>query len=212
MSDDKAQAVDPGAPAAGGGSNKIVMIASLVNMVATIGVVAVLLLAYQKEKSAPSMEDIVKGQAKGGGHGDAAKAGEHGGGGEHAATAEHGGGEHGGGEHGGGSAEAAVDSGKMMGLDPFAVNLATGAGTNPRYARVSVAMELEQGVPYQEFEVKLPRVRDTVINLLNSKRPVELNTVEGREQLKEEIKKSVNGFMSQSKVKGVYFTSFAISN
>ena len=71
-----------------GGVNKIVVITSLVNMVATVGIVAVLVLAHQREKSKPTVEDIVSGQQKAGGHGkgghgDAKKEGGHGGGGGH---------------------------------------------------------------------------------------------------------------------------------
>ena len=188
-----------------GGTSKLVMIASLVNMVATIGIVVVLVLAYQKEKAKPTVDDIVSGQAKGG-HGAKAE------GGHGDAKGEHGGG-HGGG-HGEGAAEenAVGDSGKIIPLEPFTVNLSTGLGTNPRYVRMNVSVELEQGVPDKEFEIKLPRVRDTIINLLNSKKANEVNAVEGREQLKDEIKRSINGFLLQSKVKGVYFTNFAISN
>src|SRR4051794_29914373 len=106
MAEDKA--ADHGG-AQSGGTSKIVLIASLVNMVATVGIVGVLAISYQKERSQPTMDDIVKGQAKGhgggGGHGDAkAEAGGHGGG--------HGGG----GEHGGGGApeESVSDAGKIM--------------------------------------------------------------------------------------------------
>ncbi|MBI3542104.1 MAG: flagellar basal body-associated FliL family protein [Deltaproteobacteria bacterium] len=206
MAEDKAS----GEVSASGGTSKVVLIASLVNMVATIGIVGVLLVSHQKEKSAPTVDDIVKGQAKGGGgHGDASA--EHGGGGEHGG--EHGGGHGGGGEHGGSSSSGgASDAGKMLALEPFTVNLTTGAGTSPRYVRMNVSLELEQGVPEKEFDVKQPRVRDTIINLLNSKKATELNAVEGREQLKDDIKRSINAFMLQSKVKGVYFTNFAISN
>jgi flagellar basal body-associated protein FliL len=209
---------------AAGGTSKLVVIASLVNMIATVGIVVVLFLSFQKEKSRTSVEDIVAGQAKGaksghgggGGHGDTAKAEGHGGGGEHGGghgeAGGHGDGGHGGG-HGGGSGGAEVaDAGKMVSLEPFTVNLSSGAGANPRYVRMNVSVELEQGTPDKEFEVKTPRVRDTIINLLNSKRANDLAAPEGREQLKEEIKRSVNGYMTQSKVKGVYFTNFAISN
>lgn len=204
MSEEKSEA---GGSPGGGGTSKIVMIASLVNMVATIGIVAVLLLAHQKEKSQPTVDDIVKGQAKSHGGGE---------GGHEDAKAAHGeGGEHGGGgEHGAGGAEEAPlsDAGKMLPLDVFTVNLTTGVGTSPRYVKMNVSIELEQGTSDKEFEVRLPRVRDTIINLLNAKKAGELNSVEGREQLKDEIKHSINAFMLQSKVKGVYFTNFAISN
>lgn len=187
------------------GTNKLVMIASLVNMVATIGVIAVLLLSLQKEKSKPSVEDIVSG------HGEKGHGGEHGGGHGEAKEGHGEGGGHGDakGEHGGGTVS---DAGKIIPLDPFTVNLSTGIGTHPRYVRLNVSVELEQGVPDKEFEIKLPRIRDTIINLLNSKKASELNAVEGREQTKEEIKRTVNAYLLQSKVKGVYFTNFAISN
>ncbi len=186
--------------AAPAGGSKVVMIVALVNMLATLGVIAVLFLSFQKEKSNPKVEDITTAE---GGHGEAKKEGGHG-----EAAAEHGGG-HGGGE----KSEAHVsDAGKILPLDPFTVNLSSGVGTNPRYVRMNISVELEQGVADQEFNIKLPRVRDTIINLLNAKKATELNSPDGREQLKDEIKRSVNGFMLQSKVKGVYFTNFAISN
>ncbi|MGE4234021.1 MAG: flagellar basal body-associated FliL family protein [Bacteriovoracia bacterium] len=188
-------------PAPAGGS-KIVLIASLVNMVATIGIVAVLFLSFQKEKSRETVEDVVAGHAEAG-HGGGEAEGGHGGG--------HG---EGGGEHGEkkGGGEDLADSGKILPLDPFTVNLASNVGSTPRYIRLNVSIELEKGAQEKEFDVKRPRVRDTIINLLNSKKASELSSVDGREQLKDEIKKTVNSFMLQSKVKDVYFTNFAISN
>jgi flagellar FliL protein len=144
------------------------------------------------------VEDIVAGHAKGKSHEAAKSEGGHG-------DAKHG-------EAAAGGSEPVTDSGKILPLEPFTVNLSTGIGTNPRYVRMNVSVELEQGVPDKEFDVKLPRVRDTIINLLNSKKATEINATDGREQLKDEIKRAINGFMVQSKVKGVYFTNFAISN
>lgn len=187
----------------GGGTSKIVVIASLVNMVATVGIVAVLFLAHQKEKSKPTVEDIVSGQASSSG------AGAHGSGSGQGADKAEGAGDGGQGDK---AAVAVNDSGKIIPLEPFTVNLTTGIGTQPRYVRMNISVELEQGATEKEFDIKLPRVRDTIINLLNSKKVAEINAVEGREQLKDEIRRSVNTFMLQSKVKGVYFTNFAVSN
>ncbi len=186
-------ATEAAAPAAGGGG-KLAMIISLVNLVATLGVIGVVMISHQKNASKPTVEDIVAGQAKGHG-GDK---GGHGGGGGHGEPAK--------------AEEAITDSGKIIALEPFTVNLSTSVGTHPRYARMNVSVELEQGVPDQEFNVKLPRIRDTIINLINSKKATEINTVDGRDLLKDEVKKSLNGFMVQSKVRGIYFTNFAISN
>lgn len=182
----------------GGGGNKLVMIITLVNMVATLGVLGVLFVGHQKEASKPTVEDIL-----------ADKKAAHGGGGDHGGGDAKG--DHGGGDKKG-AADANIDSGKIIPLESFAVNLATGAGQLPRYIRMNVSMELEKGAKEDEFKVKTPRVRDTIISLLNSKRPTDISTPEGRELLKDEIKRAVNGYMTDSKVKGVYFTNFAVSN
>lgn len=184
----------PAAAAPSSGGSKLVMIVSLVNLVATLGIIGVLFLSFQKEKSKPTVEDMVV--ADGAKQSTAAGADTKKEGG-HAAPA---------------SADAVTDAGKIVQLEPFTVNLSSGIGTSPRYVRMNVSVELEQGASDAEFNIKLPRVRDTVINLLNSKKATELNAPDGREQLKAEIKRSVNGFMLQSKIKGVYFTNFAISN
>lgn len=184
------------APAAAGGS-KIATIASLVNMVATLGVLGVLVISFQKEKSKPTVDDIVEGQAHKGRATAAVKGGEHGGGGH--------------GEPAKGDNNGAGDTGKIISLDQFTVNLSSGVGTTPRYVRMNISVELEHGVPDQEFNVKTPRIRDTIINLLNSKKATEINAPDGREKLKEQIAREINRYMIQSKVKGVYFTNFAIS-
>ena len=185
-------------PPAGGG-NKLVMIVTIVNMVATLGIAAVLFMSHSKEASQPKIEDIAAGAEKKKAHA-AKKDDGHGGG-------------HGGG-HGdaGATAETHVDAGKMLQLDPFTVNLASGVGSMPRYVRMNISVELEEGAADEEFKVKTPRVRDTVISLLNSKKATDIGSPEGRELLKDELKRAINGYMQTSKVKGVYFTNFAVSN
>jgi flagellar FliL protein len=202
MADEEKEASSGGGAAGGGssgGPGKLGLIIAGVQLLLTLGIIAVLVMGFQKEKSKPTVEDIVKGQAAGGAHGDAKGEGK--GEGKPAAHGE-----------GGGHGDSLTDSGKIIPLDQFTVNLSSGIGTFPRYIRINVSVELEQNVPDKEFDIKLPRVRDTIINLLNSKKVSDISSVDGRELLKEEIKKSVNGFMLQSKVRSVYFTNFAISN
>ena len=50
-----------------------------------------------------------------------------------------------------------------------------------------------------------------IIDLFNSKRPADLATAEGRDYLKDEIRNAINTFMVSGKVKGVFFTNFAMS-
>jgi flagellar FliL protein len=58
----------------------------------------------------------------------------------------------------------------------------------------------------------MPQVRNAIIDLFNSKSPTDLANAEGRDYLKEEIRNALNGFMVTGKVKGVFFTNFALSS
>jgi len=63
----------------------------------------------------------------------------------------------------------------------------------------------------KEIQAKMPQVRNAIIDLFNSKRPNDLVSAEQREYLKEEIRNALNSFMTNGKVKGVYFTNFAVT-
>ncbi len=189
------------APAAGGG--KLVLILTAVNVLATLGMIGILFISFQKDKKQPQVEDIaVQGEAAEG----------HGGGGEHGAPA----GEHGaaGGEHGGGGGllrKKTADFGKMVTLEQFTVNLSTPGSVNPKFVRVNISLEVPTDDAETEVNSKMPQVRNAIIDLFNSKRPADLATAEGRDYLKEEIKNALNGFMITGKVRGVFFTNFALT-
>lgn len=199
-----------GAPAGGGGGGKLVLILTGVNVLATLSMVGILFISFQKEKNAAKVGDIATQAA--GEHGEAAKDG---GGGEHGAPAKEGG-EHGGGDaHGGGEKKAAkksADFGKMVTLDQFTVNLSTPGSAAPKFVRVNVAIEMANDEAENEVTSKMPQVRNAIIDLFNSKRPADLATADGRDYLKEEIRNALNGFLVTGKVKGVFFTNFALSS
>ncbi|MBC7690445.1 MAG: flagellar basal body-associated FliL family protein [Methylotenera sp.] len=195
-----------------GGGNKLVMILTLVNLVAVVAMMAILFISFQKDRKKPSVDDITaethaSADAHGGGHGapDA-----HGGGGHGAAEAHGGGDAHGGGGHGDAKKKGG-DSSKMMALEQFTVNLSTPGSAAPKFVRVNIALEVPNDEAEGEVTQKMPQVRNAIIDLFNSKRPADLGTTEGREFIKEEIKNALNGFMISGKVKGVFFTNFAVS-
>lgn len=100
--------------------------------------------------------------------------------------------------------------------DPFIVNLAdTGS---PHFAKVGIALEvskLSAGlVPAQEGKDALKvemdsEIRDIIIAALQERHADELQTVKGREELKEAIVKQVNK-KTELKIVEVFFTDFAI--
>jgi flagellar basal body-associated protein FliL len=202
------------APESSGGSDKtgkLGLILSVLNLVLVLGIGAVVFLQFQKEKHRESVADI---QAHGEGEHGGAEAGSHGGEHGEAASAEHGGGgDHGGGgEHGGGHGGPAVKKGdQLVTLEQFTVNLATSTGTPPRYARVIIAIEVPSSETAAEVNQKMAPVRNAIIDLFNSKRPADLQTGEGRNFLKEEIRNALNSFLVTGKVKSVFFSNFAVS-
>lgn len=186
----------------GSGGGKLVMILTIVNLLATLGMVAVLFISFQKDKTKPSVEDIAAHSPEEG-HGEGGEKKEGGDG--------HGGG-HGDG-HGGGKepAKKSVEFGKMVTLDQFTVNLSTPGSVAPKFARVNISLEVPTADAETEVTFKMPQIRNAIIDLFNSKRASDLATSEGRDYLKEEIKNALNSFMITGKVKGVYFTNIAVS-
>ena len=197
-------------------SGKLGMILSILNLLLILGIGAVVFIQFQKDKHKESVGDIQAESADAGHGGGEHGGGEHGGGhgeekpAEAAHGGEHGGGEHGGGEHGG--AAAAKKGDQVISLDQFTVNLSTSVGTPPRFARVVIALEVPSSDTAQEIIQKMAPVRNAIIDLFNSKRPSDLQTGEGRNFLKEEIRNALNSFLITGKVKGVFFSNFAVSS
>jgi flagellar FliL protein len=195
MSGEAKTAKSDGAEAApvSAGGGKIGTILSIMNLLLTLGIGAVVFLQFQKDKHRETVSDIqpnAEVPTAEAGHGEAA----HG-------EAAHG-------EHG---AEAAKPSDNLITLDQFTVNLSTSPGTPPRFARVTVAIEVSSGDAGKELNAKMAPVRNAILDLFNSKRPADLQTGEGRNFLKEEIRNALNGMLVSGKVKAVFFSAFQVS-
>ena len=204
--EEKVDSASDSSSAPSGGGNKLIIIFTLVNLVVTLGMVAVLFISFQRDKKAPQITDInahseESVEEEKGGHGEGGHGGE---------------GEHGEGGHGEGKASAkkkgGVDFGKMVTLEQFTVNLSTPGSVNPKFIRVNIALEVPTGDAENEVTQKMPQVRNAIIDLFNSKRPSDLTTSESRDYLKEEIRNALNSFMVSGKVKGVFFTNFAVTS
>ncbi len=99
---------------------------------------------------------------------------------------------------------------QLLVLDPFTVNLAQGDGPR-RYVRLDAVLRLSQDTKLEEIEARKPQIRDTIISILNTKRPDDLLKKEGKSYLKEEIKASINSFLVDGRVEDVFYTSFQIN-
>jgi flagellar FliL protein len=188
--------------AAPSGKNPLLVVLVLVN---TIAIGAVGFFQFQNHKklnSLPTVADIMKQQAEGG-HGGGEAAAEGGGHGEKKAE----GGGHGGGEAGGG--EAKVD-GLLYPLDPFTANLSQSTGPQ-RFIRIGLVLKFNKETKKEEIDTRKPQINDTIISMLNSKKPEELLKKEGKDYLREEIKTSINNFMTDGQVIDIYYVNFQIN-
>lgn len=175
--------------ASSGGGNKLVLILTVVNLLVTGGIGGVVYVAFKKSQ-APTVQDISTAE-------------------EHAEAES---GEQGAGKPAGEAQQAAVDPARrMVTLDQFTVNLTSPGSAGSKFVRVNISLELPNQEAETELTSRMPQVRNTIIDLVNSKRPGDLATAEGRDYLKEEILNALNAFMITGKVKGVFFTSFAVS-
>ena len=98
--------------------------------------------------------------------------------------------------------------GTIYALDTFIVNLADTGGN--RYLRIT--MDLELGIPELESELdkRLPQVRDSILMILPSKRFEDISPVAGKIALRDEILKTLNGFLAKGEITNIYFKEFVV--
>ncbi len=93
-------------------------------------------------------------------------------------------------------------------LDPFIVNLADDGGN--RFLRVTMEMEVKNAEMVKEVEDHLPKIKDSILMILPTKKYADLHTVEGKIALRQEIIKKINGFLKDAPITHIYFTEFVI--
>jgi flagellar FliL protein len=75
-------------------------------------------------------------------------------------------------------------------LEPFVVNL---AGEESRYLQVGIDLKVADSKVVDQIKVHMPEIKNGVLLLLSSKKPEEIVTLEGKNQLRGEIREAVNG-------------------
>lgn len=91
-------------------------------------------------------------------------------------------------------------------LEQFIVNLAKAGGS--RYLKVVAVFEISNDTVKIELDKRLIQIRDLLIMLFSSKTYSQIETQDGKEFLRTEIKNAVNGYLTSGKVLNVYFTQF----
>jgi flagellar protein FliL len=113
------------------------------------------------------------------------------------------------GEHDAQAAEAGEEKafiGKVVPLETFIVNLSGSRGR--RIAKVNMELELQGDQVQAEIEKRKAQIRDIIIIILSSKTYDEVANREGKDGLKNEVKDTLNAFLTKGKILNVYFTEF----
>ncbi len=175
--------------ASGGGSSKLILGVLGLNIVVMIAVAVVLFLGQKKQAQQETLGQVEAGAAADHGGAAAGAAGGHG------AAAP--------------AAEAGAPVARFFSVGDFTANLAGPASSS--YVKVTVNFEISADADEEEMKQRKPQFRDKIISLLNSKKPSDLQSSEGRNYLKEEIKTVANTFVKKGKVEGVYFSAFVVN-
>ena len=100
------------------------------------------------------------------------------------------------------------DIGPIYSLDTFIVNLV--GGRNKNYLKAKIEIEVDSEKTIDEINKRLPQVKDSILTMLSSKSNEDINTLEGKLQLRAEITSTLNQFLKSGKIKNVYFTDFIV--
>lgn len=127
-----------------------------------------------------------------------------------AAKPAEGGGAHGGGGEKGKEGEkgAAGAASNIAPLEPFIVNIYD--GQEIRYLKLKVEFELANPGVKAELDAKQAPLRDAILVLLTTKTLRDIQDLQGKNQLREEILSAVGRILAPGKVTRVYFTDFVV--
>lgn len=171
----------------GGKKKKLIIIGAAVVVAIILGAVVFMMMGKggKKEAGKEGEETKTEAKAEGGGHG--------------AAAPKEGGG------HGGG---APTPGANIFPLEPFIVNIYD--GQELRYLKVKVEMEMASPAVKTDIDSRLAPIRDAILVLLSSKTMQDVQDVQGKNQMKEEILAAVNKHIPPGKIAKIYFTDFVV--
>lgn len=93
-------------------------------------------------------------------------------------------------------------------LEPFIVNIYD--GQEIRYLKLKVEFEMVNPEVKAELDGKVAPLRDAILILLTTKTMQEIQDLQGKNTLREQILAAANRIMQPGKVSKVYFTDFVV--
>ena len=98
--------------------------------------------------------------------------------------------------------------GPMVEIKEFIVNI-IGEDT-AHYVKASLSLEVDHEKTMEEVNKRMPQIRDAILLLIGNKTFDELQDLQGKNQVKAELKSKINAFLKTGKVKNVYLTDFVV--
>lgn len=83
-------------------------------------------------------------------------------------------------------------------------------GVPRRLIRMELSLEMLDEEGFEEVVSLGPQARDAIVRIINSKQYADLETVQGKLQLKSQIASELNDFLKVGVVKDVYFSDLVI--
>lgn len=93
-------------------------------------------------------------------------------------------------------------------LETLIVNLADKGGR--RYLRVTMDTELTDADVTYKIDERLPIVKDAVLKILSTRTFDSINSIEGKNALRDEIIASLNEILKKESITNLYFTEFVV--
>jgi flagellar FliL protein len=110
--------------------------------------------------------------------------------------------------------ETKVEAGEKMAiiypLKSFVVNLLDRKGIGKRYLKVTMQLEIGREEDKMVIENHTPQLRDTVLLLLSNQTLKEINTMEGKLELKQALLTRMKQILGDGIVSRIYFTEFVV--
>lgn len=98
--------------------------------------------------------------------------------------------------------------GPMVEIKEFVVNIISSDSTH--YVKASLSLELDKDGTVEEVNKRMPQIRDAILLLIGNKTFEELQDIQGKNQVKAEMKSKINSFLRTGKVNNVYLTDFVV--
>lgn len=101
-----------------------------------------------------------------------------------------------------------AEIGPMVEIKEFVVNIIS--EDSPHYVKASLSLELDKETTTDEVNKRMAQIRDAILLLIGNKTFDELQDLQGKNQVKAEMKSKINSFLKTGKVKNVYLTDFVV--